>query len=422
MRRDFLKALAGATLLAATKGTARAAEVELQLQLSWGRQAETQRAIAAQYMKAHPGVHIAFQAVTPDYTTGLDTVLRQAAAGQAPDITYQATNLMAQVVDRGLAVDLRPFIAADPDFNNAGYTRKILEMGQVNGVQYAMPFLIGAPVVYYNLDLVRRAGADPAHLPQTWDDLIALAGKIHSPANNTAGMYFSYISDWQFQSLISGLGSDMMDPTRARLAFDGPAGLTALQTIRRFVTAGGMQPMSRAAAEQQFASGTLGILVDVGSLVVSFQKSVGNRFTFQTTKLPNFVGAQSLGVVVGGNAAMILTRDPMKQRAAWDYIRYATGPEGQTFVTKLNAEPPINTLALGPDYLGHFYQENPNFVAELEEVQDGKPWFAFPGNNSAEIVDAISKAQEAVVQQKQTPEAVFAAMISQIKALLPAHT
>lgn len=422
MRRDFLKALAGMTLLAVPAGKASADEVELQLHLSWGRQAETQKAIAAAFMKLRPDVRISFRAVTPDYTTGLDTVLRQAAAGQAPDITYQATNLMSQVADRGLAVDLAPFIAADRDFANAGYSEKILAMGKVNGIQYGMAFLIGAPVVYYNLDLVKRVGGDPAHLPQTWDEAIRLAGKIHSLGGDISGMYFSYISDWQFQSLVSELGSEMMDPSRTRLAFDGLAGLTAMRTIGRFVAEGGMQPMSRAAAEQQFASGTLGILVDVGSLVVSFQKSVGDRFQFRTTELPQFAGAHSLGVVVGGNAAMILTRDPVKQRAAWDYIRYATGPDGQTFVTRLNAEPPINTLALGPRYLGQFYEDNPNFRPELAEVQTGKPWFAFPGDSSAEIVDAISKAQEAVVQQKLSADAAFAEMIGKIKPLLPQHS
>lgn len=414
MRRRTFAGLAG--LAFATP--ARAETVELQLHLSWGRQANTQKVVAAAFMKQHPDIAVKFRPVTPDYTTGLETILRQSAVGQAPDITFQGTNLMGQLVDRGLAVDLTPMLATIPDLAAAGYTPSILNLGRFNGRQHAMAFLIGSPVLYYNLDLVRRAGGDPAQLPATWEEAIALASRIRALGPEIMGIYYAY-TDWMFQNLVSLMGSPMMDEARRQLLFDGPAGLAAMRTLGRFVSEGGMRPMTRVAAQEQFAAGTLGILGDVGSLVGTYEQRLAGRFGWAAVPLPGFAGVTSRGAVVGGNAAMILTRDPVKQRAAWAYIRFATGPEGQAILTRENGEPPVNTLALGPAYLGSFYDDNPRYRAQLVQVQAGQPWFAFPGARSTEITEAIGSAQESVVLGRATPDAAFAEMVRKVRALLP---
>jgi multiple sugar transport system substrate-binding protein len=393
--------------------------LELQIQLSWGRQANTQKVVADAFMKLHPDITVKFRPVTPDYTTGLETILRQSAVGQAPDITFQATNLMAQLVDRDLAVDLTPMLAEIPDLKAAGYTDSVLNLGRFNGRQYAMAFLIGSPVLYYNLDLVQRAGGDPTHLPATWEELIPLAARIRALGTNINGIYYSYLGDWQFQNLVSLMGSPMMDAARKQLLVDGPAGLAAMRMIGRFVTEGGMRSMSRTAAQEQFASGTLGILGDVGSIVGTYETRLVGRFPWVAVPLPDYAGVVSRGAVVGGNAAMILTHDKAKQRASWEYIRFATGPEGQTILTRVNGEPPLNTLALDGAHLGRFYDENPNYRAQLVQVQAGQPWFGFPGPNSAQITDTIGTAQESVVLGRATPDAAFAEMIRKVRALLP---
>jgi multiple sugar transport system substrate-binding protein len=415
MRRLFLATL-GILALALP---ARAQPVELQIHLSWGRQANTQKVVADAFMKKHPEITVKFRPVTPDYTTGLETILRQTAVGQAPDITFQATNLMAQLVDRNLAVDLTPMLATIPDLAAAGYTPSVLNLGRFGGRQYAMAFLIGSPVLYFNLDLVKRAGGDPQRLPGTWEEAIALAARIRALGPEFAGIYYSYLGDWQFQNLVSLMGSPMMDEDRQKLLFDGPAGLAAMRTIGRFVTEGGMRPMARVAAQEQFATGTLGMLGDVGSLVGTYEKRLAGRFEWAAVPLPRFAGVESRGAVVGGNAAMILTRDPAKQKAAWAYIRFATGPEGQTILTRENGEPPLNTLALGPAYLGNFYDENPQYRAQLVQVQAGQPWFGFPGLNNAQITEAIGSAQESVVLGRATPDVAFAEMVRKVRSFLP---
>lgn len=415
-----LIAAAIATLsgLAAGSDVFAAEPVELQVHHSWGRQALVHKPLAEAFMMARPDIKIAFRVVTPDYKTGIETVIRQSTAGQAPDVTFIGYNLMPQAVGRGLAVDLTPHGGSEAQLQEAGLPEAILRLGKVDGTLYGLPWLTGTPVVYYNLDLVKQAGGDPSRLPATWDEAIALAGKIKALGPNVAGLYYGYDDDWIFQALIYAQGSEIMNAERTLLAWDGEVGLRALSTIRRFVTEGGMRPMRYEAAQQQFAGGALGIMILQGGALPGYEQQIGSRFELKVTPLPSFEGMKSLGAPVAGNAGVILTRDPARQKAAWDYLMFASGPEGQVFMTQNNAYPPVNTKALAPQYLGKLYEDKPNYRADLEQTQTGMPWFAYPGTNGAQIVDVISKGQEAVIQGSMTPDQALADTVAKVNALL----
>jgi hypothetical protein len=220
---------------------------------------------------------------------------------------------MAQLVDRNLAVDLTPMLATIPDLAAAGYTPSVLNLGRFGGRQYAMAFLIGSPVLYFNLDLVKRAGGDPQRLPGTWEEAIALAARIRALGPEFAGIYYSYLGDWQFQNLVSLMGSPMMDEDRQKLLFDGPAGLAAMRTIGRFVTEGGMRPMARVAAQEQFATGTLGMLGDVGP---------GGQVLGRPTKQ---LGPLGLEVLDHALQEVITGRKVIEHRAPGDARRIGNG-------------------------------------------------------------------------------------------------
>lgn len=92
----------------------------------------------------------------------------------------------------------------------------------------------------------------------------------------------------------------------------------------------------------------------------------------------------------GGMAALILTDDPAKRAAAWDYIRFATGPVGKTILVTSTGYMPVNTIALEEQYLGKFYDEHPNWKPGALQLLLARAWFAWPGTNAVEITKVIS--------------------------------
>ncbi len=93
------------------------------------------------------------------------------------------------------------------DMAALGYTPEALALTQIDGVQYGLPWTSSTPVMFYNADLVRQAGGDPAAMPTTWDETIALAAKIDALGDDVMGMYYAPgDDDWMVQNLLATAG------------------------------------------------------------------------------------------------------------------------------------------------------------------------------------------------------------------------
>ncbi|TIO92109.1 MAG: extracellular solute-binding protein, partial [Mesorhizobium sp.] len=93
----------------------------------------------------------------------------------------------------------------------------------------------------------------------------------------------------------------------------------------------GAQPaIDSHAARQLFTSGKLGFFFASAGSVSGFEGEIGDRFKLRTAKQP--LGAEDATMPTGGMVAIILTDDPAKRAAAWDYVKFTTSPEGQSIV------------------------------------------------------------------------------------------
>src|SRR4029078_5974563 len=76
------------------------------------------------------------------------------------------------------------------------YSDKILALGKVDGKLYGLAFNASSPIMMYNAELVKKAGGDPEHMPDTWDGVLALAKKIRDAGgNDVAGLAYN-VNDW----------------------------------------------------------------------------------------------------------------------------------------------------------------------------------------------------------------------------------
>ncbi|WDP88007.1 MAG: extracellular solute-binding protein [Desulfobacter sp.] len=114
----------------------------------------------------------------------------------------------------------------------------MLSLGRHNDKQYGLAFAVSTPIMYANADLVRQAGADPDNLPKTWDGVIKLARKIDALGDNVYGMYFdwSITGNWLWQALVSSNGGTMLTKDEKTVAFDGKAGVKAINLLNDMVT------------------------------------------------------------------------------------------------------------------------------------------------------------------------------------------
>jgi multiple sugar transport system substrate-binding protein len=382
--------------------------------------------LADEFMKNNPEVKIDFLAPAPGYNEGQQQVLRAAVTGNLPDVYFSGYNLTAELVHRlaprNQITDLGPFIEKEGGkaFLDANYTPQMAALGVIDGKQWGLPVNASSPIMFVNADLVRKAGGDPAHMPDTFDGLIALAKKIHDADPKVAGMAYDiggWPDDWLWQALVYTQGGRLVDPATGKVGFDNQIGLRALELTRRFVTEGGQAMLDWDQARQQFGAGMTGFMFSTPAHVQTIEGLVGNRFELKTTTFPLEDKVKG-GVPTGGNSAVILTQDKAKQDAAWKYLKWVTGPAAQNIIVRITGYLPTNKNAVGPDYLGPYYVERPNVKTASLQADKSLPWAGYPGGDSVRIWRTQRDIIGKVMRGEVTPAAGLKEIVDQTNALM----
>jgi multiple sugar transport system substrate-binding protein len=380
--------------------------------------AQAHQEIKERFEKENPDITVEFLTAAQNYEDASQSIIRSAMVGDLPDVTFQGLNLLRSLADRDIAVPLDPFIARDGGADKLGYDAAMLRAGGLNGRTFGIPFAVSTPLLYLNADLVRAAGVDIDAFPTRWQDIVALGKKIDDPARNIIGFYFQWdiTGNWMFQSLLFANGGSMMSPDETAVAFDQPPGKAALETLELFAKAK-MPNLPTSQSRSAFMAGKIGIFADSSSNLGTAIRQVGKSFELRTLRFP--LGVADGRLPAGGNLAVMLARDPQKQAAAWKYIRFATGPVGQTIMARHTGYLPSNSIAINtPELLGDFYKANANFQANIAQVPILTGWYAFPGPNAVKIIDVVKRHTEAVVTGKKTADDTMPVLTADVRKLL----
>lgn len=408
MKRILLAALAAGLLSA---GPAAAQDVTLNVHYAiptlWK---DVQAKIADAFMARHPDIKIEFAAPAESYADGVQRLLREAVANDLPDVAYLGLNRWRILEDRGLAVELDPFIGNPAGFAAQGYTPALRSLGQYRGKQYAIAASASTLVIYVNPDLVEKAGGSVAAFPTDFDGLVSLAAKIDALGDGIDGVWVA-AHDWRFQSMLGSYGGRPMNEDETAITFDSDAGIAAATLYARFAKEAGMESYDGNAARQAFAAGTLGIYIDSSSYLTRMVEGAGDRF--EVTLLPFLVAAEDKSQVyfpTGGSAIVMLTTDPVRQKAAWEYIRFATGPEGAKIVVENTGYAPTNAVVLEDEsYLGAFYAENANAKrAHAQVAAYSGPWYSYPGSEGVAVTDLIAAGLVEIIEGADPAEKIKA--------------
>ena len=363
---------------------------------------------------SHPEYTITFLPPYADYDDGLQQVLRQSITGQMPDISNQALNRQKTVISRELAVDLTPWIEAEADWEGEGFGGPVTDVATVDGQTFGLAAAFSSPVAYYNMELVERAVGEIDEFPTDWDGLIALAAQIDALGDDIAGLYTTADEDWIFQSLVAGSGGRMANEDGTEVMFDQEPGAQAFEIFERLLSEGGMPATSFDSATQLFYAGRLGILLQSINGLRRHTDNVGGRFEIRTGVFPRNDPNGTLAA--GGNVNMILTTDPERQQAAWEFVRWMSSVEGGEVLVTASGYMPPNTLVA--ERKADMYAANPNQAVSLEQLPWLGEWYAFPGDNGLRIHAAITDTLQDLMNGRLTADDARTEAARAVNALL----
>lgn len=417
-------ALACATI-ALIAGTASAEPITLDVLYAQAGFAKFHDPIAEAFMKEHPDITIEFRAPAKDYDEGHLLMQRLAVTDQLPDMYFPGYHLMAELAralnDRGRILDLQPLLDAEPEeWVHENYSDSMLAIGVIDGVKYGMAFNASLPIIYINEDLVEASGLDPRDFPSDWDALLDKAAAVHAADPSVVGLgytIYDWPDDWLWQVLLRQEGTQLVDADTGKAGFDNERGLAAVKLLPRIVEEGGDNLLEFEQARQQFAAGQTAYFIDTPARLAQIIGLVGDRFKLNTAPVP-INDQETGGLPTGGSAAIIVTDDEARQKAAWEYTKFATGPLAQQIVVETTGYLPTNLLATGPDYLEAFYEEEPRFMTVASEVDLARPWEGYPGGSSVRIWRAQRDVIGSIMRGDLSAEDGFRELVETTNSML----
>lgn len=423
----MLKHIAVATTIALAMAGAAEAKVTITCLTTAGHLTRQHEPLMQRFNEMQNDIEVVYAAPAKDYSDVHLRLFRGSATNTLPDCAFEAFNQLpslARALDaRGQIADLGALMAGEAEgWKEANYTDKMLDLGRVDGKQYGMPFNASVIQWYYNADLVRQAGGDPDAFPTTWEGVIELAGKISALGPDIDGMAYSveqWSDDWAFQVLILQQGGRMLNEAGDTVMFNqNDHHINAMKLARSLVEAGVYNPdVNQGDQLRQFTVGKMGIYASSPAGARTTEERVGGAFDLRSAVFTLTNEAEGL-LPSGGNAAIITTQDPEKIAAAWEYIKFITGPEGQEFAAKITGYLPTNLGALAPERLGAYYEANPYYATPSNQYHRAGPWAGYPGTQSEKIWRDQKSVIRAVMLGEKTPEEGAAELVSIAETLM----
>ncbi|MGW3986876.1 ABC transporter substrate-binding protein [Streptomyces sp. NPDC004830] len=225
--------------------------------------------LAAEYEADHPGVNVDVSVYS---WNDVDRKVKEmVAAGDPPDLAQ--IGAYADYAARGRLYKADELLSIPVQ---ADFLGQLATAGQVNGVQYGMPFASSTRVLFYNKSLFAKAGITP---PETWDELAEDAEKLKAK-----GVKYPYAlplgpEEAQAETMqwMLGGGGGYTD-TSGSYAIDSPDNIGTFTWLKDELVGKGLTgpvapgKLNRAAAFSAFADGEVGMLTGHPSLMGMAEK------------------------------------------------------------------------------------------------------------------------------------------------------
>jgi len=375
-----------------------------------------------EFNAAHPNIKVEGRAASS--TDIITKAQAEVVAGTPPDVLQGVFSDLDFIVNDLKANAVEDLVPPDEFTAYTGGPYPLspngLKLAALNGKTYGVPYTFSTPTLFYNADLFKAAGLDPDKPPTTWaevkQDALAIKAKTSKEgvAIQCLGQY-----DWCYQALVRSNGGRVLSEDRTSLMFAQPEALGAVQMWQDLVQSGAHPPLNAADSTVAFQGGNLGMVLTTSANQSTFVASAQDKYMLRAAKMPAFDG-KPVVPTNSGSGLFILSKDPAKQRAAWEFMKFVTSERGYTIITsKIGYLPLRPGIVNDPMYLKPWANTHPLVQPNLEQLSVLEPWVAFPGTNYRQAVDIMMKAVEQTVYNGAPAESTMKTAQDRATALLP---
>ncbi len=318
------------------------------------------------------------------YDDTYNALLASFDAGTEPNIVQNFDLASQTMVDTGRLIPAWQLMEKD-GFDDSIFVPAVKDYYSDENGMVAMAFNSSTPIVYYNKEIFEAAGLEQP--PENWTfsefldycDLIQEAGTEYCVTLGQVG--------WYFEQILANSGGLYFDNANGREARAENAVFNEGQGVEVFEFLSGLYADGYAPnlgktwtdTDSAFAAGQAAMIFDSTSGAKGIEEA--SDFEVGTIYIPHSDSSERNGVIIGGAALWLLdAQDEALNDAAWDFMKFMAQPDQQVTWHTGTGYFPVRTDIEGNAELEAFWEENPNFVtaiAQLESTQttmaDGSP-------------------------------------------------
>jgi multiple sugar transport system substrate-binding protein len=416
MKRVLLLALLAGLLLAGMVSGSPAQEAKeialtgmvrdytLQQNAPWTSAIET-------FKQTHPNVKITLEGLP--YNDQREKALITVGAGKGPDIIQVDCIWLGEFASNKIVIDLTERLNKDAALKN-DYIEAFFESSKWQGKPYGLWLNSDVRMLAWHKDQFEKAGLNPEVPPKSWAELRDYARKLNRPADGVWGYAFpafstDHTADRWYPFLHMGEGGAILSPDYTKAAFNGKAGVEALQLLVDLMRTDKVSPqdlmgIAEDAVSAGFKADKYAMQIKVGEFWADYRKEKG----LTPEQYRKAVGMGPLPIPAGGKPAtgaggwiLGISRDSKNPDVAYEFLKLVVSADNaKPFLVERGMVPTRKSLmAMEKDFVtGAPYFSVVQQTAPYARFRPPIPEYT---KISAEIVTAIQKALTGTAAPKE---------------------
>jgi len=367
--------------------------------------------IIAAFNKSHPDIHVKGVVVPSNGGNDLTALMTAARGGTGPDVYLLDRFTVNQQAAIGLLEDLQPFVSKEKADLSTQYLPFAWKETLFQGHPYALPLDTDARGLYYNKDLLRQAGINPAVLdpsrgPMTLDQLQRIAFRLNQ--TDAHGVYsrvgFLPFEDQAFHTTWGiDFGATFFDRAACQITPTEPAMVQAFAFMYDWAKdmnaskvqtyLGSYLPANAPPNQYPFYSGQLAMTLS-GDWFISNIQEYAPKLNYGITYIPVVRGHTPF--TWSGGFSLVIPQGAAHPAAAYRFMRFMAGPEGQRIYTRVTTHMPTWKALLTDNSL---FSGRHVFLKNMLRYARSRPSLPV----GAQLSDEFDTAQQKVVLNVATP-------------------
>ena len=294
-------------------------------------------------------------------------------AGSPPDAAVAFESMVHEFARAGAVVDLEDYLTAGASpltrESRADLFPAYLDGGRLDAFGrrlLAFPFARSLAVQYYNEDLLGAAGhSGTATLSfEEFRRQVAAATRRDSSGRTTVYGHHVRVDASYIDAFILANGGELLTRDLTRVRFDEPPGLEVFQMWEGMIKGGQAYTTRGFDYQADFGLGKVAGVHDTSASrpfiasEVTERNSTRERFRWGIGMIPQKDPAKPVTVAFGASA-VVFKSVPLKQAAAWEWLRFLAEPEQTADWSIASGYMPLRRSAADSQKLRELWQKSP---------------------------------------------------------------